>query len=198
VWRCAPLFLIAVLAGCGSSAGQAQPSPQSRYAGAEIVKPAAAPPLDLANYDGAAVNLDQFRGKAVLVTFVYTKCPNVCPVIVSNLGTAQARLGSEAAHLQIIAVTTDPTNDTPAAVTAFLSARNMTGRMLYLLGSAPAAKVVWTDWHVEASPDSQDASLINHTAAVFGVSASGELKTVYAANFKPADIVHDVPLLAQE
>ena len=162
------------------------------------MRPSAAPPLDLANYDGTPVHLDQFRGKAVLVTFVYTKCPNVCPLIVSNLGTAQAHLGPEAAHLQIIAVTTDPTGDTPSAVTTFLGARNMTGRMLYLLGSAPAAKVVWTSWHVEAAPDSQDASLINHTAAVFGVSASGELRTVYAANFKPSDIVHDVPLLAQE
>ena len=187
-----------MLGGCGSSAGQAHPSPQSRFAGAEIVHPAAAPPLDLANYDGTPVNLEQFRGKAVLVTFVYTKCPNVCPLIVSNLGTAQKRLGAAAADLQIIAVTTDPAGDTPAAIAAFLSARNMTGRMLYLLGSAPAAKVVWTAWHVEATPDAQDASLINHTAAVFGVGASGKLTTVYASNFKPSDIVHDVPLLAQE
>jgi protein SCO1/2 len=134
----------------------------------------------------------------VLVTFVYTHCPNVCPVIMSNLGTAQAHLGTEATHLQIIAVTTDPAGDTPAAVSAFLAARNLSGRVLYLLGSAAAAKVVWTDWHIDASPDAEDASLINHTAAVFGISASGKLRTVYAANFRPSDIVHDVPLLARE
>jgi cytochrome oxidase Cu insertion factor (SCO1/SenC/PrrC family) len=114
------------------------------------------------------------------------------------LGIAQARLGSAASHLAIIAVTTDPTGDTPRAVAAFLSARGMTGRMFYLLGSPATVKIAWFDWQIQAGPDQQDATVIDHTAAVFGVSASGKVVTIYAANFRPSAIAHDVPLLEGE
>src|SRR6266404_9375119 len=50
-------------------------------------KPAA--PLALRNYTGAFVNLASFRGRAVLVTFLYTHCPNWCPLIAANLAAAQ-------------------------------------------------------------------------------------------------------------
>ncbi len=43
--------------------------------------PAAAPPLALHNYLGQPVNISSYRGKAVLVTFLYTNCPDVCPLI---------------------------------------------------------------------------------------------------------------------
>jgi protein SCO1/2 len=199
VLRCGILALVAIaVAGCSESQALQSASAPSRYAGGEIVSPPVAPPLSLTNYDGTLVNLAQFRGKAVLLTFVYTRCPNVCPIIVSNLGTAQARLGSVASHLQIIAVTTDPAGDTAQAVASFLSARGMTGRMLYLLGSPAAVKIAWANWQVTAAPDTQDPRFINHSAEVFGVSASGKVVTIYPANFQPADIVHDVPLLANE
>src|SRR5438445_6524828 len=100
-----------------------------------------APSLALNNYNGVPVNLTQFRGKAVLVTFVYTHCPNVCSTIVANLGAAQRRLDTQASRLQIIAVTTDPAGDTPAAVQRFLAARGMNGRMMYLLGSRAAVTI---------------------------------------------------------
>src|ERR1700686_1174934 len=45
----------------------------------------AAPPLTLHNYLGQPVNIASYRGKAVLVTFIYTHCPDVCPLITSNL-----------------------------------------------------------------------------------------------------------------
>ena len=44
-----------------------------------------APPIELRNYLGQPVTLAQYRGRAVLVTFLYTNCPDVCPLITSNL-----------------------------------------------------------------------------------------------------------------
>ena len=80
----------------------------STYSGGEATPPKAAPELQLRNSLGEAVDLAQYKGKAVLVTFIYTHCPDICPLIVSHLKTAQAELGDKAKDLQIIAVSTDP------------------------------------------------------------------------------------------
>src|SRR5665213_850752 len=184
------LFITCLCAAACSGGASASPSetarPASRYAGGTIVSPSLAPPLALTNYNGVPVNLDQFRGKAVLVTFVYTHCTIVRPTIVSNLGTVQAELGAAASRLAIIAVTTDPTGDTPEAVAAFLGARGMSGRMFYLVGNPATVKIAWFDWQIQAGPDQQDTTVIDHTAAVFGVSASGKVVTIYPANFEPS------------
>ncbi len=74
----------------------------------------AAPALALRNYIGEPVNIDAYRGKAVLVTFLYTNCPDMCPLITSNLRVAQNLMGrSVASKAQIIAVSVDPKGDTP-------------------------------------------------------------------------------------
>jgi len=159
--------------------------------------PRAAPPLVLDNYLGRPVNIDAYRGKAVLVTFLYTHCPDVCPLITSNLRVAQNLMGSAtAARAQIIAVSVDPRGDTPGAVAAFLASHGMTGRMQYLIGSASQLARVWSAWGVGSERDSQEPQLVNHSGLVYGITASGKQATIYAANFHPADIAHDVPLLA--
>lgn len=84
--------------------------------------------------------MKQYRGNAALVTFIYTHCPDDCPLIVGNLHTAQNELGSEAKQLQIIAVSVDPKGDTPRTVNAFLKEHRMMGRMEYLIGARPSSR----------------------------------------------------------
>ncbi len=204
-----PLVAMALLiAGCGGS-GSTSSSHQSRgqsttasakFAGTAAIPLKPAPPLALEDSLGRRVNLEQYRGKAVLVTFIYTHCPDVCPLIVGNLHTAQAELGSEAQKLQIIAVSVDSKGDTPKTVKAFLQARRMTGRMEYLIGSRPQLEKIWSDWQIvsKASPKKSSPDLVAHSALIYGISASGKIATLYPANFKPAQIVHDVPILASE
>ena len=77
----------------------------------------------------------------MLVTFLYTNCPDICPLITSNLRVALNLMGpSVASKVQIIAVSVDPRGDTPKAVAAFLARHEMTGRMQYLIGSASRAR----------------------------------------------------------
>ena len=144
------------------------------------------------------MNLDQYRGKAVLVTFIYDHCPDICPLMVGNLHTAQAQLGPEAQKLQIIAVSVDPRGDTPSTVKAFLREHRMTGRMEYLIGSRPELEKVWRDWSIlsKATPTPKDPDLVEHSALVYGISASGRITTLYPHDFVPSQIVHDVPILA--
>lgn len=202
------LVLAAIVAVAGGvallSTGGGSPSPggvqgvkSARYAGLLLNPPKPEAPLRLRNYRGEAVNIDAYRSRAVLVTFLYTKCPDVCPLIASTLGAALNAMGpAEASKVQVIAVSVDPRGDTPQSVAAFLARHGVAGRMQYLIGSAHELARVWQAWGVGSERDAQQPQFINHTGLVYGVSASGRVTTVYAASFVPREIVHDVPLLA--
>lgn len=178
------------------SAGARQGSARaSGYFGTLALPARQAPPLDLHSYLGRRVTLAQFRGKAVLVTFLYTRCPDVCPLIASNLGVALRQLGAGAAHVQVIAVSVDPRGDTPTAVAAFLRAHELRGRIQYLIGSPAQLGRTWAAWGVGSTRDATKPELVAHAALVYGVSASGRLTTIYAPTFEPSQIAHDAPLL---
>jgi protein SCO1/2 len=194
------LTLVLALSSCGGS-GQAKqmPSAASTSAasldGPTLVNPGPAPPLALRDYLGHPINISRYHGKAVLVTFVYTHCPDVCPTIVANLHNALGLLGLRASKVQIIGVSVDPRGDTRAAVAGFLSKHAMTGRMKYLVGTRSALTPVWHAWGISAStPDANEH--VNHGAMVIGITASGRVVSIYPANFKPSEIAHDVPILA--
>jgi protein SCO1 len=191
---------VAVLTVGGSSAQQAKKTQakQANLDAAALLSPALpAPALLLHNYLGQPVNLGAYRGKAVLVTFLYTHCPDVCPLITSNLRVAQNLMGpTTSSKAQIIAVSADPRGDTPKAVAAFLALHEMTGRMQYLIGSPSQLARVWKAWGVGSEQDKQQPGLVNHSGLVYGITASGKRLSIYAANFQPSEIAHDVPVLA--
>jgi len=191
---------VAVLTVGGSSAQQAgrTRAGAENYDASGLLTPVQpAPPLALRNYLGQPVNIASYRGKAVLVTFLYTNCPDICPLITSNLRVAQNLMGSAvAAKAQIIAVSVDPRGDTPKAVAAFLARHEMTGRMQYLIGSAPQLARVWKAWGVGSEQDAQQPQFVNHSGLVYGITGSGKRVTIYAASFQPSEIAHDVPILA--
>lgn len=190
---------VALLTLGGSSESKARNAAHSAsFDAAGLLTPVRpAPPLALRNYLGQPVNIDSYRGKAVLVTFLYTNCPDICPLITSNLRVAQNLMGpAVASKVQIIAVSVDPRGDTPKAVAAFLARHGMTGRMQYLIGSASELGRVWKAWGVGSERDADQPQFINHSGLVYGITASGERLTIYAASFQPSEIAHDVPLLA--
>jgi protein SCO1/2 len=153
-------------------------------------------PLVLNDHLGKRVNVAGYRGKAVLVTFIYTHCPDVCPLIVGHLHTVQEQLGARARKLQIVAVSVDPKGDTPKTVATFLRKHQMTGRMEYLIGRRAQLEGVWKRWGILSKADPRSPDAVEHSAEIFGISASGQVRTLYPANFKPADLVKDVPRLA--
>ncbi len=191
---------VALVTVGGSSAQQTgrAHAAQAKFEAAGLLSPVAqAPPLALRNYLGQPVNIDDYRGKAVLVTFLYTNCPDVCPLIASNLRVAQNLMGpAVSSKAQIIAVSVDPRGDTRKAVAAFLARHEMTGRMQYLTGSASELAKVWKAWGVGSEREAQQPQFINHSGLVYGVTGSGKRMTIYAASFQPGEIAHDVPLLA--
>jgi cytochrome oxidase Cu insertion factor (SCO1/SenC/PrrC family) len=68
--------------------------------------------------------------------------------------------------------------------------------MQYLVGSQRELARVWKAWGVGSERDATNPELVNHSGLVYGISATGKVTTLYAANFHPQEIVHDAPLLA--
>ena len=202
------LALAAVSTGFGFRGGTepiaaAAPSTANQALGkldapAELTPVRAAPRLRLRDSLGKTIDLRAYRGKAVFVTFVYVHCPDTCPLIVGNLHAALARLGSRASQVQLIAVSTDPAQDTPNAVKTFLRAHLMTGRMEYLLGDSRVLANVWKQWGIHAHRVDAKPEDVEHSALIYGITGSGKLKALYPANFKPEWIVHDAAILARQ
>ncbi|HEX2701980.1 MAG TPA: SCO family protein [Solirubrobacteraceae bacterium] len=204
------LLLFALLAVVGALAAVLIHGPAKQTALGEVVSPAhrgaydgltisakPEPPLVLRNYLGNTVNVKSFRGKAVLVTFLYTHCPDICPLITSHLHTALRDMSaSERKQVQIVAVSVDPRGDTPTTVAAFVHDHGMSGKMDYLIGSAVQLGTVWAAWSVGAERDAGDPALITHSALLYGITAKGRIVVVYPEDFTPSEIVHDVPRLA--
>src|SRR6478735_7247362 len=87
------IAIFAVGGSSGSSKGRAQ-ARAADFEAAGLITPARpAPALALRNYLGQPVNIASYRGKAVLVTFLYTHCPDICPLITSQLRVAQNLMG---------------------------------------------------------------------------------------------------------
>jgi protein SCO1 len=175
--------------------GVSQAAGAGSYDGGTLTPVKAAPATTLRNYLGQTVSLAQYRGRAVFVTFLYTHCPDVCPLIASNLRATQTALGAENAKVAMVAISVDPKGDTPSAVAAFLRVHNLVGRMQYLVGSAAELGPVWAAWNVGSERDAGSPDLVDHSALVYGISGKGDVTTIYPADFKPSQLVHDAPLL---
>jgi protein SCO1 len=192
------LLGVTVLLMSGSSKpqlpGGASSAQTASFDGLELSPVRPAPPLSaLRNYNGQPVNLASYRGKAVFVTFLYTHCPDVCPLIASSLHTTLAQLGARASRVQLIAVSVDPRGDRPATVAKFLHEHQLAGQMQYLIGSGHELAPVWKAWNVGSEQDVGNPQVVNHSALIYGISASGKLTTIYSANFTPSQIIHDIP-----
>jgi protein SCO1/2 len=190
-----------MLVGGGTSKpalpGNAAAGKTARFAGLTVSPVRPAPPLDtLRNYDGARFDLASSRGKAVFVTFLYAHCPDVCPLIASDLHAAYASMSPALrARVTIVAVSVDPHGDTAGTVAAFVRQHGLSGQASYLIGSAGELVPVWKAWNVGSQQDTSRPELVNHSALIYGLGASGKLLTIYPANVTPGEIAHDTPLL---
>ena len=82
------------------------------------------PDFELRNQDGRQIHLDQFRGKSLLVTFIYTRCPlpNFCPLVTHNFAAIDKQMAAKPglyAKTHLLSVSIDPDNDTPARLRAY-------------------------------------------------------------------------------
>lgn len=154
-----------------------------------------APQFALTDQAGTSVSLQQLQGHPVVLTFLYTHCPDECPLTMEKLRTAASALGAQAADVRWIAVSTDPAGDTPASATAFVAAHHLDGRFHYLLGTQPQLQRVWQSYGIEVKPETDavaSVSSVTHTLGVYVIDAQGRERVFLDGAFDPNTLSEDL------
>jgi len=196
--RLVALLVAAVaLGGCGQSTTATttrQPArPAAEFAGGELTPPLRAPPIALHDAHGKRITLASQRGRYVLVTFLYTHCPDVCPLIAQNLNLALKRLGPAREQVRVLAVSVDPKGDTAASVRAYEKRLRLRPQFHYLIGSRAELEKTWIAWRVQAVRSSPD--VVDHVAYTALVDTRGKERLLYDSSVRAAQVVHDLRIL---
>lgn len=151
------------------------------------------PDFALRDYAGGIVRSRDFNGKTLVVTFLESRCRGSCPIIASSVARGLRLLGpDERSRVVALAISTQPHDDTPASVRAFLRRRRADRELLYLIGSERQLRPVWKAFQILSALDSGDADL--HSAPVRIYDAEGVwVSTLHAgADLTPANLRHDI------
>jgi protein SCO1/2 len=152
------------------------------------------PPQDfhLHDQDGRPVSLRQFRGRVVILTFMYTTCRDTCPLTATQIRGALDDLGRP---VPALAVSVDPVNDTPDRAREFLFQRGLShDRMRFLLGSRAQLAPIWKAYGIRPQGKAFD-----HTAYVLLIDRHGRQRIGFPVQqLVPEDLAHDVRRLQAE
>ena len=165
-----------------------------KFDGPTIANPSPAPRFTLRDQDGRAVSLANERGRVVLLTFLYTHCPDVCPLTAARLNATLAALGSHRAQVRVLAVSVDPAGDTRAAVQRFVRVHRLLPQFRYLTGSPAALKRIWARYGVRSLKQA-GGDRVDHTLYTLLLDRSLRGRVLFDATATPAAIVHDTRLL---
>jgi len=174
--------------------------------GGVLTPPVSAFDFRLPDQDGHPVALSDLVGKVVVLTFLYTHCPDVCPLIAEQLRTVREQLGDAAGSAAFVAVSVDPAGDTPAAIREFLKRHRVEGQLTYARGTFAQLRPVWAHYFVGSDATAvQGAAVtapapapgqVGHTAVVYVIDPAGKIRVFLPGNFDPKDLVTDIRALA--
>ncbi len=199
------------LAGC-------RPEP---FQGTVFTTPRPAEPFRLQDQFGRPFSLSDHQGRVVLLTFLYTSCPDVCPIVTSQLREVHQMLGQDAGRVSFIAVSVDPERDTVEAARAFSEKWDMLDKWTYAVGSREELTSVWAAYYVDPtveehqeqpsgepgpSPTRQAgvAGLredvlreyeVAHSTPVYLIDQQGQMRVLFTPPLDTHALVHDIRLL---
>jgi protein SCO1 len=158
-----------------------------------------APAFSLVDQDGQQISLAQFRGQPVAVTFLYTHCPDACPLIADEMRQAGDLLGPDASKVAMLAVSTDPRGDDRVSAVNFTQVHGLTGRRWhYLLGSPDQLSPIWQAYYIGVAPGNQAISEVIHSEAIFLIDKNGLERSLIGLPFSAKDLASDLRRLLSE
>ncbi len=161
------LLVLVVAPACAQ-----HPGPQdSQWQRLDAGEPA--PRFSLVDQNGKRVALTDFRGTAIIVTFLFTHCTDVCPVLPQMLARVDQQFSEvERERFRFVGISVDPRRDTPQQLKAFLRERGLSeSRWTLLTGSVKELTQVATDYGVVVRPDPR-GDLVHNTVFVL-IDAAG-------------------------
>lgn len=151
-----------------------------------------APNFLLTDQYGKQVSLAQFKGKPVVLTFLYTNCPDQCPLTAEKLHATLQDLGSAASNVGILAVSTDPAHDTTSAALKFSLAHRMQDYWHYLVGTHDKLAPIWSAYSIYARPTQQT---VDHSLGLYIIDKQGNERVFLANDFTPTQLAADLQAL---
>ena len=161
--------------------------------------PRMAPELSLEGSDGAALRLEKYRGKVVILGFGFTNCPEICPTTLAKLAKARKSLGDAGRDVQVVYVTVDPERDTPQQMRAYLAHFDPT----FIGGTGTPAQLarVYKDYGVTATKwTTKDPAVygVEHSSFVYLIDREGRIRAMAPYGKRAEDIAHDAAILLRK
>jgi protein SCO1/2 len=181
------LVLLGTACGGGGIGGGAAPTSTFRGSPADGFD---APNFRLRDQSGRVTSLAGQRGRFVLIAFLYTRCPDVCPLIAAELNDVLKRLGNRRDRVRVLAISVDPGGDTSARVESFIRAHRLLPQFRYLTGSREQLEPIWRDYHAAAQVGPPSRSI--HSAFELLIDPAGKPQLRYSADVRAADVLHDL------
>lgn len=168
--------LLSVLSTLGlAAAGCMESKPQ--FKGVDLTGADYARDIQLPDHDGKPRSLKDFQGKATVVFFGYTQCPDVCPTTLAELAEAKKLLGADGDKVQGVFVTVDPERDTPEVLKAYMA--NFDPSFVALRGTPEQVAAVAKDfklYYKKVEGKTAATYTMDHGAASYVYDPQGRLR----------------------
>lgn len=144
---------------------------------------------------GQVVTLSSLRGNVVLLTFLYTRCPDVCPLTAETIRSAHDRLGDSARGVAFVAVSVDPSGDTANSTRRFVADHGLEGVLRYLIGSQSALARVWQEYGIAQAVSAKD---VLHSDVIYLIDKNERGRVVLHSDVTPEILANDLGILLKE
>lgn len=178
--------------------------------------------FSLTDQFGQLRKLTQFQGDVVLLTFLYTNCVDICPVVADYLKEIHQDLGTDVDEVTFIIISVDPEGDTLERTYQYSERWGMLHQWLYLVGTREELEPVWKSYFVSAFADDKQGSgyftttsvvhysssrvadlvreiplrdKVSHSSPIYLIDLKGQTRVLYTLPFNPNDIVNDIKIL---
>ena len=153
--------------------------------------------FELTNQEGRPLTRKDFFGSVLVVNFIFSKCPDVCPLLSKQMAEIQARLKGTAKAIQLVSISVDPANDTPEVLNKYSKQFNTDPRLWsFLTGPLDSITKVVVDDFKQALDGQKLVSLedrmdgmmeITHSEKFVLVDQSGQIRAYMDAK-TPDDV----------
>jgi protein SCO1/2 len=177
-----------------SSAAPTHAASASGFDGAPLPGGRIAPGFTLTDQHGRRVSLADYRGRVVVLTFLYSRCGASCILIAQQIRGALEELRRPPA---VLIVSADPAADTHASVARFLEEVSLSGRVEYLTGPPSSLRAVWRAYGV--TPASASSATFDRFASILLLDAQGRERVLFQSEvLTPEALSHDIGRLDGE
>lgn len=154
-----------------------------------VINPA--PDFTLVTPEGEKVSLKNLEGKIKIINFIYTSCPDACPIATGRLSTLQEMLRKEGLlgeSVEIISISLDPERDTPEQLRKYGQGfKADTNSWIFLRGTEKETKKVLSDYDIRTKK--LEDGTIDHVMRVYLVDSKDRIREIYNLAFLQPDLV---------